>query len=255
MRPLISKFVSLIFLTSVSNAQQQHLLDPVSSLISPNQATVPYSLTRNYCWLLAHSSVSVGDSIIITDGMAKYRVRQNNTDAFVPDFNSETLSLSLSLSFSVDDPPLTTLAQRPRHSPPVNKGGEMLLGRSGAYGRVQADRDLLVFRGYANSRTSPASPSDPQGPNGWNAGHRGMLEFDTKTKVLRNLSMDGYTAVDAGYGFHYGILQPFLGTDKQNGMLLSIMSEKTPITPVDSMSNDPIDTEGVGFSQARRREG
>jgi hypothetical protein len=131
----------------------------------------------------------------------------------------------------------------------------LMMGRSGAYGRVQADRNLLVFRGYANSRTSPASPSDPQGSNGWNAGRRGMLEFDTKTKVLRNLSMDGYTAVDAGYGFHYGTLQPFLETDKQKGMLLSIMSEKAPITPVDSMSNDPIDTEGVGSSQARHREG
>jgi hypothetical protein len=122
MRPLISTFVSLLFRISVSNAQQQHLLDPVSSLISPNKVTVPYSLTRNYCWLLAHSSVRVGDSIIITDGMAKYRVRQNNADAFVPDFNSETLSLPLSRAFSVDDPPLTTLAQRPSNSPPVNRG-------------------------------------------------------------------------------------------------------------------------------------
>jgi hypothetical protein len=74
-----------------------------------------------------------------------------------------------------------------------------------------------------------------------------MLVFDLATKSLKNESMVDYTSTDVGYGFHFGTLQPFLSNQRQKGLLLSLMAEKSLIYPANdsASSDDPYDPNGV----------
>lgn len=102
------------------------IFDTNDTLVAPGSATNDhYSLKENFCWLLAHTSVRVGDTIIIDGGMAKYKLQKDGQDKRVLDFNFETLELDLTRDFEVDDlrTPLSILVQRPANNYPTNRGG------------------------------------------------------------------------------------------------------------------------------------
>ncbi|KAF8246020.1 hypothetical protein K440DRAFT_375705 [Wilcoxina mikolae CBS 423.85] len=288
------------------------IYDTNDTLVAPGSVLdARYSLTRDFCWLLAHTSIRVGDTIIIDGGMAKYKIQKDGKDKRVLDFNFETLSLDLTQDFDVNDlgNTLNVLTERPANNPPTNRGGMWTDGvnvwvQGGhfyaktpyyntsrwfvktedipPYGiwkfskqngweqekgyKVQdgsvvertvsgaaacTNETCYWVGGYVNSRTSP--PSSGTSPlTKWSAGRRGMLVFDLATKSLKNESMADYTSTDPEYGFHFGTLQHFLSSDKQKGLLLSLMAEKSLIYPANdsSSSDDPYDPLGTPLNDA-----
>ncbi|KAF8542964.1 hypothetical protein BDD12DRAFT_304130 [Trichophaea hybrida] len=52
-----------------------------------------------------------------------------------------------------------------------------------------------------------------------------MLAYNLATQPLKNESMGDYISTDVEYRFHFGTLQYFLSTEKQKGLLPSLMTE------------------------------
>ncbi|KAI5796568.1 hypothetical protein EDC01DRAFT_629368 [Geopyxis carbonaria] len=96
-------------------------------------------------------------------------------------------------------------------------------------------KDAIVERavsgasvGYYSSRTSSETPSN------FSVGQRGMLEYQPESQIIRNDSIMGYGQPNEG--FEYGTLQ-HLPLGCTNGLLLSIMSEKSSISEPNTTSD------------------
>ncbi|RPA71406.1 hypothetical protein BJ508DRAFT_336067 [Ascobolus immersus RN42] len=80
-----------------------------------------YSISENFCRLLAHKTLVIGDKLVIDGGMAKFKITLNNGSEFeVPDLNPFTITIDLSTSFSIDALPLTE-HRRPDNVPVLNR--------------------------------------------------------------------------------------------------------------------------------------
>jgi len=115
----------------------------VLRLVSPpdlrlTHPDITYSIKDQYCWILAHTAVRVGEHVYIDGGMAKYRVMRDREPVGVCDLNGHTVKLSLEKDFDVDYPNLKLVAKKDPGVPVTTRGslwvdGEDLLMQGGHF--------------------------------------------------------------------------------------------------------------------------
>jgi len=119
-------------------AEVLRLVSPPDLLRTHPDITYSIKDQSQYCWILAHTAVRVGEYVYIDGGMAKYRVMRDQEPVGVCDLNGHTVRLSLEQDFDVDQPNLEVVATKGTGVPVTTRGslwvdGEDLLIQGGHF--------------------------------------------------------------------------------------------------------------------------